>query len=227
MTKLILELKDETIVAAFKATKSAQHFKALVARHKNRLYSTAHRILGCPDEAEEIVQETFIKALQNIDKFESNASLSAWLYAITHNLCVDALRLKHKQGEFRHTSFDPQSVLRNHDLLRRRRHIVNQLADRVPGPAEQAELTEQMKMVVNSLTSISDKQRIVVILHDIEGLSYEDIAHFVGASIGTVRSRLHYGRNKLKKILHPYLTHQNLDRKGPRSRKRKVSSKIL
>jgi RNA polymerase sigma-70 factor (ECF subfamily) len=101
--------------------------------------------------------------------------------------------------------FDPQSVLRYHDQLRRHRHIANQVADRFPDPAQQAELTEKMKMIVHCLTYISNKQRTVVIMHDIEGMSYEDISLLLGASIGTVRSRLHYGRNNLKKLLCPYL----------------------
>ncbi len=201
MTKLLLELKDETIVAGFKATQSTQYFKALMARHQNRLYNTAFRILGCPDESEEVVQETFIKALQNISKFRSNASLSAWLYTIAHNLCIDMLRLRQKNRRYRYQSFDPLSILRSKDPFKRSHHAVTQLPDNLPGPAERAELNELVNMVAHSLTCISIKQRAVVVLHDIEGFSYQDIAAITGTNIGTVRSRLHYGRNRLKKIL--------------------------
>jgi len=206
MTKSLLDLKDETIVAAFKTTRSAQYFRALVTRHEKRLRSTAFRILGSADEAEEIVQETFIRALQNIHKFKTSGSLSAWLYAITHNLCVDALRLKYKNGEFQSTSIDSLPTQQNHDQSRRNRYVFNQIVDRLPDPSEQAELKEQMKMIANSLSRISEKQRIVVVLHDVKGFSYEDIALLIGTSVGTVRSRLHYGRIKLRKILRPYLS---------------------
>lgn len=198
MIQPLKELSDEALLANFKATKDNHYFQSLVACYQNRLYNTAFRIVGNVWEAEEIVQETFIRALRNINNFRTNASFSAWLYTITHNLCVDILRLRRRKKLSLNKSFDPQSLTVHEDIAIYNKHVVTQAADRLPGPAEQLELAERREVVAHSLDYLSEQQRAVVVLRDIEGFSYQEIATITGVNIGTVRSRLHYGRGKLK-----------------------------
>jgi RNA polymerase sigma-70 factor (ECF subfamily) len=82
--------------------------------------------------------------------------------------------------------------------------VVSQAADSAPNPAEKLDLTEQGAIISDSLRQLPESQRAVVVLHDIEGFSYQEISDIVGANIGTVRSRLHYGRLKLRELLEPY-----------------------
>jgi RNA polymerase sigma-70 factor (ECF subfamily) len=88
--------------------------------------------------------------------------------------------------------------------------VVSQLTDPGADPSQSLELSEQGAMVTEALKQLTDTQRMVVVLHDIEGFQYQEIAEIVGTSIGTVRSRLHYGRVKLKELLEPYFSQQNM-----------------
>jgi RNA polymerase sigma factor (sigma-70 family) len=83
---------------------------------------------------------------------------------------------------------------------------LNQLPDEMPGPAQLLESIEQGQVVAESLQKLPQNQRVVLVLHDIEGFSYQEIADIVGERIGTVRSRLHYGRQKLRELLDPYFS---------------------
>jgi len=197
-----LDLTDEALVNSFRATKEARYFKTLVGRYQDRIYNAAFRILGNSHESEEVVQDTFIRVLQNIQTFRNQSTFAAWMFRISHNLCIDMVRTKSRKGmqvmsfdPHAHTSDDPHAVTLN---------VVSQIADPEPGPSQLVDSKEQQQAVVDSLEKLPESQRIVLVLHDVEGFSYEQIAEIVGANIGTVRSRIHYGRIKLRELLSPY-----------------------
>ncbi len=198
-----MDLTDEALVNSFRATKEPRYYTSLVGRYQHRVFNAAFRILGNTHECEEVVQDTFIKVIQNLDKFQGRASFAAWLFTISHNVCVDTLRNRKRKGSYRMVSFDPQS---NHDedLVEVNLNVVSQIKDPTPGPAHQLDSIEQQATVAASLQELPDSQRVVLVLHDIEGFSYQEIAEMAGVSIGTVRSRLHYGRQKLRELLSPY-----------------------
>jgi RNA polymerase sigma-70 factor (ECF subfamily) len=204
-----VDLTDEALIEKFRQTKEISFFKALVRRYQSRIYNAALRILGNVEEAEEVVQETFVKVLQNLDKFRNQASFSAWVFRITHNLCVDNLRANQRKNEFQHLSFDPQST-HDYEEIAPSMKVVSQIADPNPGPAQIVDMTEQEQFIADSLQQLPDTQRAVLVLHDIEGFSYQEIAEIIGANIGTVRSRLHYGRLRLKELLDPYFSFKNM-----------------
>jgi len=204
-----MDLSDEALVENFKRTKDMTQFKSLVRRYQTRVYSAAVRILGNSDEAEEVVQDTFVKVHQNMDKFRHQASFAAWVFKIAHNQCVDLMRNKRRKRGFHLLSFDPQASASDQDDSLDA-NVVSQLADPTPGPEAQFDRDEQEHVIASSLQQLPETQREVLLLHDVEGFSYQEIADIVGASIGTVRSRLHYGRLKLRELLEPYFSTHNM-----------------
>ncbi len=153
-----------------------------------------------------MVQDTFIKVHQNIGKFRYQCAFSSWLLRICHNRCLDLLRLKQRRGIFQTIALDGQSA-EEYNLPFNK---LSQLPDHSPGPAQQLESIEQGRVVAESLQKLPHEQRVVLVLHDIEGFSYQEVAEIVGEKIGTVRSRLHYGRLRLRQLLNPYFSFTTL-----------------
>jgi RNA polymerase sigma-70 factor (ECF subfamily) len=197
-----VDLSDEALIQNFRQTQDPAYFKSVVRRYESRIYSAVLRILGNAEEAEEVVQDTFLKLHQNIAKFRSHSSFAAWIFRIAHNSCMDRMRIRQRRRVFQFWSFDPQSIT-EHDEADEGRVIV-QIADPGPNPQEVLDASEQEALIDRSLRALPESQRTVVVLHDIEGFSYQEIAEIIGSNIGTVRSRLHYGRSKLKELLENY-----------------------
>lgn len=205
-----MDLSDEALIEKFWQTKDASHFQSLVRRYQSSLFNAAYRILGNTDEAEEVVQETYIKVHENLKKFRRECSFKSWIFRIAHNMCVDILRTNKRRGGFKLLAFDPKSTHSEEDCSDGANPIVFQVADSGLNPEEMLDFKEQSKVIEASLKELSEQQRAVVVLHDIEGLSYQEIAEIVGANLGTVRSRLHYGRLKLRQLLDEYFTNEHL-----------------
>lgn len=206
-----MDLTDGALIETFRRTKDPSHFKALVLRYQSRIYSAAFRILGSTEEAEEVVQDTFIKVHQNMTKFQRQSSFSSWIFRIAHNHCVDILRARQRRNSgMSLLPYDPQTIAGEDESMEPSLKVVSQVADSGPSPAQELDFKEQEAMIEASLKELPDTQRTVVVLHDIEGLSYQEISEIVGANLGTVRSRLHYGRLKLRQLLEPYFAHQDV-----------------
>lgn len=200
------DLTDEALLDRFKITGDDELFRQLVRRYENRIYNAAYKMLGDTDEADDVVQETCIKLHQNLLKFRKEASFAAWIFRIAHNACMDKLRTRRRKKRiFQFLSFSSPSspVLQVHEEAAL---MMSQLVDQNPDPSQQLDLAEQGEVVAQKLAMLPENQRAVVVLHDIEGFSYQEIAKIVGTSLGTVRSRLHYGRTKLKELLQPYFS---------------------
>ncbi len=206
-----MDLTDGALIETFRRTKDPSHFKALIRRYQSRIYNAAFRILGSTEEAEEVVQDTFLKVHQNMTKYQRQSSFSSWVFRIAHNHCVDLLRARQRRATgMPLLPYDPQTIPGEDESLEASLKVVSQVADSGPSPAQALEFKEQDAMIERSLKELPDTQRTVVVLHDIEGLSYQDISEIVGANVGTVRSRLHYGRLKLRQLLEPYFSHQDV-----------------
>lgn len=204
-----MDLTDEAIVEEFRQTGDSTKFKSLVRRYQNRVYNAALRILGSQDEAEEVTQDTFLKVHQGITGFRKEASFASWIFRIAHNLCVDVVRTKQRRAGVKVVSFDPQSTQNEEDSLDPAVSL-SQIADPLPSPAQRVDLEEQQLFIEKTLLALPENQRTVVVLHDIEGFQYQEIADIVGTSVGTVRSRLHYGRLKMRELLAPYFDNQGV-----------------
>lgn len=203
-----MEPTDEELVEKFRVSADMSIFKTLVRRYQSRIFAIALRTLGNNEEAEEVVQETFVKVHQNLPKYRHNSLFSSWLFRIAHNQCMDVLRMKQRRFDSQMVAFDPQSAGGSAEDVSSEgnRETVFQLADKTPDPAQSLDIREQYEIVEKSLSQLPESQKIVLILHDMQGFSYIEISEIVGTSIGTVRSRLHYGRLKLKELLLPYFS---------------------
>lgn len=195
-----MELTDEALLESFRKGDS-DSFTALVRRYQDRLYNLAYRVLANEYEAQEVVQDTFLRIHEGAINFRKSHVFAGWLFRIAHNACLDVLRLR--QRDITNLSFDQTS--QTSEVEKTRQAVIGQLADSKAGPEEQLGLQEQARLIEESLTQLPDEQRIVVVLRDLEGFAYEEIAQIVGASQGTVRSRIHYGRLKLRELLRPYV----------------------
>jgi len=175
---------DYELVAACRVG-SRQAFNELVHRHKDRVSTITIRLLGDRSEAEDIAQDTFFRAYEGIAAFRGDAKFSSWLYRICYNLCLNHLeRKKRNPGD--------------HPLP-------EMLADPVARLPEQLIAKEQQELVQRALSCLPQEFREVIVLYHTGQLSYEEIATLQGLPIGTVRSRLHRGREELKELLRPYL----------------------
>jgi len=162
-------------------------FEELVMTYQHRVFGVALRMLGSRAEAEEVAQEAFVRAHRALGEFRGDAKLSTWLYAITSRLCLNRLA----SGERRMTRQGEDALLR--------------LSDAGPRPDAALERRELESALGRAIAELPEDRRIVVVLRDIEGLSYEEIAQVLELELGTVRSRLHRARADLKEKLERFL----------------------
>jgi RNA polymerase sigma-70 factor (ECF subfamily) len=170
-------------------------FDALVERHKDIVYAVAYRFAKDPDLALDLSQDVFIRAYRGIRSFKGKSSFSTWLYRIAMNTCIDYTRKRSR-------SVDSLAVSEEVAEYAGSEPIVAQLPRQPGDDALSSELGEQIQKAIDLLP---EYHRSVFVLYEIEGLSYKDIAEVVGCSIGTVMSRLHYARKKLRTMLAPYV----------------------
>lgn len=164
-------------------------FESLMTAYENRIYSLTLRSTGSEQDAADITQEVFLRAWKNLDSFRGDSSLSTWLYRVTSNLCVDFARKKAAEGM--PTSIDDEESPAA-DLADPSRMAQPEAA------AENSELREELQF---ALAQLSEEHRRVVLLRDVAGMTYTDIARTLGLEEGTVKSRLARARASLRKIL--------------------------
>lgn len=180
---------DETrLVQAARAGELAA-FNQLVLSYQGMAYNVAYRVMGDPDAAADAAQDAFIKAYKALDSLRGE-SFRAWLMRIVTNTCYDQLRAKQRRPA---TSLD--------DLLAETEDHSWRLAEPGEGPDEHAEREELSRLLQWAIQQLPDDQRAVVVLSDVEGLSYDEIALATGAQLGTVKSRLSRARAKLRDLL--------------------------
>ena len=165
----------------------ADAFEALVTTYQHRVFGVALRMLGNRADAQDAAQEVFLRAYRALPDFRGAAKLSTWLYSITSRLCLTRLGA----GERR--------------LTRQGDDTLDRLPDAGPGPAAGVLQDEREAALHRAIAELSDERRMVVILRDLEGLAYEEIAVALSLELGTVRSRLHRARLDLKEKLERFL----------------------
>lgn len=163
-------------------------FAALVEAYQQRVYAIAFGILRQRDDAWDVAQEAFVKAYKNLDRFEGKSAFYTWLYRITYNLSIDAHR-------------DRQRRLARADKLAEQAE--DDPAVSHPGAVNQRK--ELADVLRSAMDKLSDKHRAIIVLREVEGLSYEEMAEVLGVAKGTVMSRLHHARQNLQTLLRPYV----------------------
>ena len=163
----------------------------LVDRYKHLVYRLAIQITKNSDDASDILQDTFLKVYDSIHTFRHGSAFETWLYRIVVNLSIDTVNGRKRRQK------SLISFLEKTDI--------SQKIERQQDPTLQVETNELQEWVTRAVNSLSIKHRMVVVLHELEGLSHPQIADILGCSEGTVRSRLHYARKKLRVLLSPYI----------------------
>ena len=168
----------------------------LILKYQNRIYNAILRICANPDDAAELTQDTFVKVIENIDKFEGRSSFYTWAFRIGVNLTLNYCQRSVKLG---FKSLDAED---NEDDDKGKGVLKEFLADdSLPDPAVVAQNKELCRIVIKALMKLDDAQRAVVVLRDIEGMNYAQIAEVLDIELGTVRSRLSRARTNLREIM--------------------------
>ena len=190
-------------------------FATLVEQYSSRIYSVCFSFLSNRQDAEDCAQETFIKAYRALDKFNYKASFYTWIYRIAVNSCHD----------YRRKHYKTTVVSLNQDLETEDSSVTMQIADDKPLPDEIAESHEMKAMVQQEIEQLPDYLAQILILRDIESLSYQELADILNLNIGTVKSRLARARKQLMEQLKEreqkmQPMRQNTDRRNARSERR-------
>ncbi|MFZ5595874.1 MAG: RNA polymerase sigma factor [Bacillota bacterium] len=164
-------------------------FDELVRRYQGKVYTVAYRFMGNHADAGDLAQEAFIRAYQALSSFRGECSFATWLYRIASNVCRDEIR---KQGRRKKVSLDE---------IMDRTGGGPVLAARDPSPEESLEMVEMREMVQGYLGLLPDDHRLILVLRDIQGMSYEEIALSLKCNMGTVKSRLNRARQALKELV--------------------------
>lgn len=186
--------RDEALVARA-ASGDKEAYRALVERYQHRVYSIAFEIVRNREDAEDVAQESFVKTYLSLKDFKGESSFFTWLYRIVYNMALDVRRRSARRGG--------DAVEFNEITTPASASIAAPLGH-VEGPQEAALNKERAKVIKQVLGEISEEHRTVMMLREVEGLSYDEIAKVVGISKGTVMSRLHYARKALQKALHEF-----------------------
>ncbi len=161
-------------------------WRELVSRHTRRVFGLAYRFVGRVDEAEDLTQETFVKVYQTLDRYRpADGSFTSWLMAVARNQAIDNYR-RRRQEHLRRLD-DPE--------------VLDDTPSGEEGPLRSLEREERMSLVHRGLRALPAELREPLILFDLQGVSYEEIAGILGIPLGTVKSRINRGRLELAKRL--------------------------
>ena len=176
------ETTDDALIAAFLGGDD-RAFDRLVHRHEHRIYNLCYRMLGRTEDARDTTQEVFVTVFRKLPSFRGDAAFATWAHRIAVNACYDSLRRRKRQP-------DPAVHADNTPLDTR--------ADEAADPADVA---ADVVDVQRALEHVPEEFRVVLILHDAQDVSYDDVARILEIPLGTVKSRLHRGRIALADAL--------------------------
>ena len=185
---------DETLVARVQRGEAAA-FDVLVERYKERLYATVYHMTSNHEDANDLVQETFIKAYKSLKGFRGRSSFYTWVYRIAVNRTINFLKRRRNRNQFSLDDVD-SGIQTDPDFVELMSHVT---------PRREVGLNELHQRLNEALQKLSEPHRAVVTMHDIQGMTHADIAKVMKCSEGTVRSRLFYARQQLQALLSDYL----------------------
>lgn len=181
------DLKERDLIR--KAKQGDMHaFEELILKHEKIVYNLALRMMNHSEDAKDISQEVFLKAYRSLCNFDEHSAFSTWLYRITHNTCIDEMRKR--KGK--------QNYSLEEELENEAGSMQRQIADEGDTPEESLLREEQKSEILQALDNLSAEHKAAIVLRDVKGLSYEEIAEILEVSLGTVKSRISRGRNQLK-----------------------------
>src|SRR5437016_5023571 len=170
-------------------------YDELIRRYQERIYATIYHMTVNHEDANDLAQETFIKAYQALKSFKGDSSFFTWVYRIAVNKTINFLKQRKNKT---HMSLNDLDFNAEHDP-----DLVALVSDKTP--RRNVNLIELQEKLNGAMQKLSEIHRLVVTLHDVQGLSHEDISKIMGCNTGTVRSRLFYARQQLQAYLSDYL----------------------
>lgn len=170
-------------------------FTRLVEKYQSRVVGLAYSVVRNPEDALDVAQEAFIRVHRKLKGFRGKSSFYTWLYRVTVNLAIDRDR-KRKRHPTESLEGIEERITDTAEPV---------FPDDGPSPRDLAADGELSVLVNDAIDSLPSRHRTVVLLREVQGLSYNEIAEVVGCSVGTVMSRLHYARQRLKERIRPYL----------------------
>ncbi len=170
-------------------------YDELVRRYQERIYATIYHMTSNHEDANDLAQEAFIKAYHALKSFKGGSSFYTWVYRIAVNKTINYLKQRKNKAQM---SLDDLDFNAEHDP-----DLVALISDKTP--RREVNLAELQEKLNTAMQKLSEPHRLVVTLHDVQGLSHEEIADIMDCNIGTVRSRLFYARQQLQAYLSDYL----------------------
>lgn len=178
-------IEDEKLLIEMAANGNKVAFSKIFFNYKEMVYRVIYRLMGNSDYIEDAVQQTFIEIYKALPGFESKSKFTTWIYRIAVNVSIQFLRKRRPHEKI--PAIDPDEIEANFSSMK------------------EQDSKETLKIINVALKTMNLKKRTVVILHDIEGRTMEEISEIVGVPLGTVKSRLFHGREDLKRKLEKFL----------------------
>lgn len=199
VSNMHVSINDAVLIEQYLNGDSAS-LEQLVLKYQNRIYNVILKICADHDDAAELTQETFVKVIENLNKFEGRSGFYTWTFRIAVNLtlnyCQRNSRLAFRSLDAEQQQDDDQVKQVLKDFL---------CDDSSPDPAAEVQNKELYKIAARTLMGLDESHRAVIVLRDIEGMSYARIAEVLDIELGTVRSRLSRARSKMRDILEAIL----------------------
>ena len=168
----------------------------LILRYQNRVYNIIFRMCGNADDAAELTQDTFVKVIENIDRFAGKSSFYTWIFRITVNITLNFCK---RRTKVTYQSLDVEQQDQNWQATALLKKFLND--ETSPDPAMVVQNKELLQLLQESLTELDEPHRAVIVLRDIEQMTYEQISKVLNLEMGTVKSRLNRARCNLRELL--------------------------
>jgi RNA polymerase sigma-70 factor (ECF subfamily) len=195
-----LDLIDETVpdteLVARAQQQDAAAYDALIGRYQGKLYSLLYNMTSSKEDAEDLLQEVFVKAYDSLARFQGKSSFYTWVYRIAVNRAINFIKKRKRKMAL---------SLDDIDLGVERDPAYVEMTSR-ESPIRDMSISELQEQLNVAIQTLSEKHRTVVVLHDIQGVPHDEIGKMLGVSSGTVRSRLFYARQKLQQELTEFIT---------------------
>ena len=173
-------------------------FAALVRTYQQRVFNMVFRMLGNREEAEDVAQDVFVTVFQSAANFRGDSKFSTWLYRVTINHCKNRLKYLKRRG--RHMG-RPLDEIAEHELARGSGEAQPTFHSSIPRPDDMAAGRQLERIIQQEMARLDEDHRLLLVLRDIQGLSYQEMADVTGLNVGTIKSRLHRARLALKEAL--------------------------
>lgn len=190
---------DDAVLVRQSQAGDVTAMETLILRYQNRIYNLILKICANPDDAAELTQETFVRVMENINGFQLRSSFYTWIFRIAVNLALNHCRRNVRLG---FTSIDAEYDNRDAPAKMLKQILAD---ERSPQPEAIAQEKELCEMIIKAMMKLDESQRAVIVLRDIEGMNYADIAQTLEVELGTVKSRLSRARDALRQILEALL----------------------